>query len=235
MVVGALLLAAAAAAPKIAVLDVRTGQGVDPAMAGFLTQIIAGEVAQRTGAAPLVSADILAMLGFEKRKQMLGCADDDSSCLAEIGGALGVQRIVATSVAVSGGRYLITMSLLDAQKARPLSRDAESARRDDDELVKMLRWSAYRIFGGAAPAAPETPWTRRSWAGVALGAAGALAAGGVSAGLVALHQSQRGDPIARPRAHLADALFAGSLLCAGGALYLATSHDGPMAALAVRW
>ncbi len=238
--VGMILVVAAAAAPKIAVLDVRMGPGVDPAMGPYLTQMIASEVAQRTGTAPVVSADIAAMLGFERKKQMLGCSEDDSSCLAEISGALGVQRVVATSVAASGQRYLVTMSLLDAQKARSLARDFESSPRDDDDLVKALRWSAYRIFGGPAPTAPlpppPQPWTRRNWSWVAGGAAVALAAGGTLFGASALSAAKKGDPVARTRAHAADALYLGSALCAGGAIYLWTSgKPGAMASLAVRW
>lgn len=217
-----------AAVPKLAVLDVRTGPGVDAALAPYLTQIIAKEVADRTGAAPLVSADIAAMLGFEKKKQMLGCSEEDSSCLAEITGALGVQRVVATSVAASGGRYLVTMSLIDAQKARPLARDAESAPLDNDDLVKALRWSAYRVLGGPAPVAPPAqppqPWTRRNWSWVAAGSAVALAAGGAILGATALSAAKSGDTVAKPRAHLADAFFAGSALCAGAAIYLRVSE-----------
>ena len=229
-----------AAVPKLAVLDVRTGPGVDAALAPYLTQIIAKEVADRTGAAPLVSADIAAMLGFEKKKQMLGCSEEDSSCLAEITGALGVQRVVATSVAASGGRYLVTMSLIDSQKARPLARDAESSPLDNDDLVKALRWSAYRVFGGPAPIAPlpppPQPWTRRNWTWVAAGGAVALAAGGAILGASALSAAKSGDAGARPRAHLADALYAGAALCAGAAIYLRVSEKpAGMASLGVRF
>ena len=227
-----------AAVPKIAVLDVRTGPGVDAALAPYLTQIIAKEVADRTGAAPLVSADIAAMLGFEKKKQMLGCSEEDSSCLAEITGALGVQRVVATSVSTSGGRYLVTMSLIDSQKARPLARDAESSPLDDDDLVKALRWSAYRVFGGAPPTAPLSPppppWTRRSWSWVAAGGALALAAGGAILGATALSAAKSGDTGARPRAHVADALVAGAAVCTGAAIYLRLS-DRPAAMASLGW
>ena len=232
------MLVLLAAMPKLAVLDVRTGQGVDPALSPYLTQIIAKEVAERTGAAPLVSADIAAMLGFEKKRQMLGCSEEDSTCLAEITDALGVQRVLATSVASSGGRYLVTMSLIDSQRARPLARDAGSSPQDEDDLVKALRWSAYRIFGGTAPAAPPPPpprpWTRRDWSWVAAGAAVALAAGGAIVGASALSAAKGGDTAARPRAHVADALFAGAALAGGAALYLRLSdRPAAMASLGV--
>src|SRR5437762_14187235 len=93
-------LALLAAPPKIAVLDARTGPGVDPALGPYLAQVLAREVQSRTGAAPLVSADITAMLGFERNKRMLGC-EEDTECLAEITGALGVTEVLASTVALS--------------------------------------------------------------------------------------------------------------------------------------
>ena len=81
-----------------------------PALGPYLAQILAKEVADRTGAAPLVSADVTAMLGFERNKRMLGCSEEDSQCLAEITGALGVDQVLASSLALSGGRYLLTGS-----------------------------------------------------------------------------------------------------------------------------
>ena len=220
-----------AAPPKIAVLDARTGPGVDPAMGPYLAQILAKEVQSRTGAAPLLSADVTAMLGFERNKRMLGCSEEDSQCLAEITGALGVQEVLASSVAMAGGRYLVSMSLLDPRHARPLKRTAESAPVDHEALLQVVRRSAWEIFGGPEPvsiaaAAPAPSWrpTRRTWA--------AVAGGGALAGANALSQAQAGSPTARPRAHLADALFAAALLAAGAGAYLWFA-GGPQAAVAV--
>src|SRR5207253_2575069 len=49
-------LALLAAPPKIAVLDARTGPGVDPAMGPYLAQILAKEVQSRSGPAPVIIA-----------------------------------------------------------------------------------------------------------------------------------------------------------------------------------
>src|SRR5438067_13236797 len=174
MVLVALVLLAAP--PKIAVLDARTGPGVDPAMGPYLAQILAKEVQSRTGAAPLLSADVTAMLGFERNKRMLGCTEEDSQCLAEITGALGVQNVLATSLAVAGGRYLVSLSLLDARRARPLKRTAHTVPLDNDALIIAVRHAAWEMFGGAEPVPPAvvapapTPWTgpsRRTWSWIA--------------------------------------------------------------------
>jgi hypothetical protein len=229
-------LLAAAAPPKIAVLDVRTGPGVDPSLGPYLAQVLAQEVADRTGTAPLVSADVTAMLGFERNKRMLGCSEEDSQCLAEITGALGVQEVLATSVALSGGKYLVALSLLDARRARPLKRTAQSVPVDHEALVLLVRRSAWEIFGGAppqglAPAAPAAvtaagpaSWSgpsRRTWALIAEGGAVALAGAGAIVGARALSAARDGNSgTARPRAHLADILFGSAALAAGAGAYL---------------
>ena len=253
MVMLALLLAAPT---SIAVLDVRVGAGVDPALGPYLAQVLAQEVEARTHGAPLVSADVTAMLGFERNKRMLGCGDEDMQCLAEITGALGVQQVLASSLAIAGGKYLVSLSLLDARRARPLKRTAETAPLDNDALVRVVRRSAWQVFGGAeppaevaapAPAVSGPGPSRRTWALIAAGGAVVLAGTGAVAGVTALSAARSGDSAtARPRAHFADILFGAALIAGGAGAYLwfaghpAAAVAGPLpggagAALAVAW
>ena len=253
-----LLAVLLAAPPSIAVLDVRMAAGVDPALGPYLAQVLAQEVEARTHVAPLVSADITAMLGFERNKRMLGCSDEDSQCLAEITGALGVQQVLASSLAIAGGRYLVSLSLLDARRGRSIKRSAQNAALDNEALVRVLRRSAWEIFGGAEPAAEvATPApqaatssrgpSRRTWALIAGGGAVALAGTGTIIGITALSAAKDGNSgTAKPRAHLADILFGTALLAAGAAAYLwftgtpAVAVAGPVpggaaAAVAFAW
>jgi hypothetical protein len=58
--------------------------------------VVAAE-ADRLGGFEVVSGrDVQAMLGFERARELAGC--DDLACFAEIGGALGAQRILVSSV-----------------------------------------------------------------------------------------------------------------------------------------
>ena len=244
-----------AAGPSVAVLDVRVGAGVDPALGPYLAQVLAQEVETRTHNAPLVSADVTAMLGFERNKRMLGCSEEDSQCLAEITGALGVQNVLATSLAVAGGRYLVSLSLLDARRARPLKRTAHTVPLDNDALIIAVRHAAWEMFGGAepvppaviAPAAGPTLPSRRTMAWIAGGTAIALAGVGTWAGITALSAANDGnEATARPRSHLADIMFGTAILAGGAATYLwftsrpAAVAAGPIpggagAAVAVAW
>ena len=85
---------------KIAVLDLKE-QGVDKALAQSATSLLAAEL-QKLDVFKIISRDdIRNMLQFEKDKQSMGC-EADSACLAEIGGALGVEYTVNGSLAKIG-------------------------------------------------------------------------------------------------------------------------------------
>jgi hypothetical protein len=138
------LLLGLAAAPqgKVAVLDVQA-TGVDDALVGVLTEVLTTEV-QRSGRFQEVIAgrDVKAMLSFEERRQILGCSDE--ACLAEIGGALGADRIVVSSVGKVGDSFLVTVKLIDIQNART---DGRAYRRVAPErLLEGIQLAVQDLF-----------------------------------------------------------------------------------------
>ncbi|HEY6106532.1 MAG TPA: hypothetical protein VIV59_11150, partial [Anaeromyxobacteraceae bacterium] len=153
-------LAARAAGPakiKVAVMDVKNVQGVPEGTATILTDIVVSEVA-KTRVDVISKNDIAAMVGFEKEKQILGCSDD-SKCLAEIGGALGVDYMLTGQVGLIGTRYRISLLLVDSKKARVAARSARFCDRNEDalaqaaqETVAELMAAVPRPEGGAAAA-----------------------------------------------------------------------------------
>jgi PEGA domain-containing protein len=95
----ALLVAAPSLAaeqkPKLAVLDL-VANGASKELASAAGGVVASEL-DRLGVFKVVTSDAIRdMLAFEKQRQMLGCAD--SGCIAEIGGALGVDYLVSGKV-----------------------------------------------------------------------------------------------------------------------------------------
>src|SRR6185295_5852068 len=51
--------------------------------------------------------DIAALLGLERQKQLLGCSDEQASCLAELAGALGVDGLLTGSLGKVGNGYVV--------------------------------------------------------------------------------------------------------------------------------
>jgi TolB-like protein len=146
---------AAGGRSKVAVMDVRNVQGVAEGTATILTDIVVSDVA-RAGHEVISRGDIAAMVGFEKQKQVLGCGDE-TSCLAEIGGALGVDWMITGQVGQIGSQYRISLLLVDSRKARVAARAAEFCEKNEDALVRAAQGTVAQILatiaGGAAPPA----------------------------------------------------------------------------------
>src|SRR4051812_33715499 len=110
----ALVVLALAAGPKrtkVAVLDISAPEDQKP-KAGLLTPVVVGEFAKAADLQVISSQEISATLGLAKQRQLMGCAED--SCLAEIGGALGVDYLVSGTLGHIGTRYRLDLRLVRA-------------------------------------------------------------------------------------------------------------------------
>src|SRR4051794_13436933 len=105
-----LLTSALAAEPiKLAAPQLQAA-GVEPAKAQFFSDYLAQQLAG-TGLRVTTRAEIAAVLGVERQRQLLACSDG-SECFAELAGALGVDAVVTGSVAkTEGGKYALTVKV----------------------------------------------------------------------------------------------------------------------------
>ena len=58
----------------------------------------------------MTSGDVAAVLGAERQRQLLGCSDAASSCMAELASALGADAIAIGDIAVITGSSYQVMS-----------------------------------------------------------------------------------------------------------------------------
>jgi hypothetical protein len=180
------LLGVLAAAPLKVALPNWSVSRVDPVAA----QALELRFAARLGAQGLeVSAqrDIVAALTQERQRQLLGCSDENSSCLVELAGALGVDAIVSGVLARQGSGYLVTLRVIRASDAALLDARSASAR----SLAAVQDWvdasapaiaaAARKAFGRELVAAPRpslaSPSRALPWALVGVGGAAAIAGG----------------------------------------------------------
>lgn len=132
---------------KVAVLDFSTagiGETAAKALSTNLTNIVAAEVA-RLGFDVISSTDINAMLSYERKKDLLGC-EDDTTCLAELGGALGSDLMVAGSIGKLGVTYNLTLSLVDIKRAQVRQRFQGNAG-SETVLASTVRRGVQVLFG----------------------------------------------------------------------------------------
>lgn len=60
----------------------------------------------------ITQGDVAAMLGMERQKQLLGCGEQQSSCLAELAGAMGSDALVVGSVGRLGSGLTVSLKIL---------------------------------------------------------------------------------------------------------------------------
>jgi hypothetical protein len=129
--------------PVFAVMDV-LGQGVEPQVAASLTDVITLELSEFEGTRVYSRKDIETMLNLEAQEQLMGC--DDTSCLAEIGGALGISYLVSATVSNLEGTYVLAIRMLDTTRAEVVGSEAERFRGPSDELLAGVGFVLRRMF-----------------------------------------------------------------------------------------
>src|SRR5512145_1669985 len=133
---------AADARPKLAVMDF-VANGASKELTSAATSAAANEI-DRLGVFRLTTAEAIRdMLAFEKQRQMLGCTD--AGCIAEVGGALGVDFIIAgkvTRIAAGAGMpetFSVDMTLSNVKKGQREGSVIESGGSEPELLGKVGR------------------------------------------------------------------------------------------------
>lgn len=139
---------------KVAVIKLSAKGGLSQGVVDLFTEALVGDLRKRPGVAVMSEADMTAILGLERQKQMLGCADE--SCLAELGGALGVDRLITGSLGRIGGTLVVNIASLDPKKVRAVASVSERIKTDkDDAILEMLPGFVSQLL--LEPAAPPPP------------------------------------------------------------------------------
>lgn len=186
------------------------------------------EVMSRNKRVEVTTPSALAqMLGMERQRQLLGCADEAGSCMAELAAALGADGILSGSITRSGESYLAVVRVIRQQNAKVWW--SASARVKGEGA--LLDWLDEQALLAAAALVGEAPAARLPVGALLVGGVG-LAAAGVGAGflgvanaltLPALRASDSPETLAR----LADAgkgeVTMGALFVGLGGAALATS------------
>jgi hypothetical protein len=118
---------------KVVVLPLGALGGVPADTAKLVGEALAGELRRRAGVSVLTQADVSALLGVEKTRQMLGCSE--AGCMAEIGGALGADRVVHGSLGRVGGSLVVNLSALDPRRAVAAASVSQRLRGGEEEAL----------------------------------------------------------------------------------------------------
>ena len=135
---------------RIAVLDLDAKLGVDPKLAELVTTRLVAQIQETSGEGVISSSDVKNALGYERERQLLGCTE--SSCMAELGGALGVDLLVTGTIAHVGKARTFDAQVMDVSKALVLRRYSHRLPDDagDEAFLDEVAPAAAALF-------PPTP------------------------------------------------------------------------------
>lgn len=148
-------------------------------LAGFSEDRLAIVMNQR-GYKVTTPADIQALLGLERQRQLLGCSED-SSCMTEIASALGVPLIVVGRVSKIEDRVNVDLRVIRQRDAQVVASDTRSAD-GIKQLGSLVEEAAASL---ARQLAPKAAFAWKLWVPFVAG----VTAAGVGAALWALAES----------------------------------------------
>lgn len=195
---------------KAAVLDLAAGEGVTVERAASLSEVVVGEVGQSLRGCSVVSrSELRALVSFETERQLSGC--DSESCLAEVGEALGVDRLVIGTVARVDTRTLVALRLVDMRDLRVVRRVTDSFEGPAGDALTWVAWLARRLVlddesaAGPRPVADRPVVVERrmsvlrtlAWTGVGVGGGLAVTSAGLGVATWALSAALPGMKTAR--------------------------------------
>ena len=94
---------------KIAAPGLQTVK-ISKEMAEFCNQHLSAALTQHSFRV-LTPAEITAVLGLERQRKLIGC-EEDTSCVAELANALGVQAVLLGSVGSFGDLFQVNLKII---------------------------------------------------------------------------------------------------------------------------
>jgi TolB-like protein len=159
LLVAALLLPVTATAAqkkvRVAVMEFRP-LGTEQAKADLLSEIALTRASMMRGFEVIGRSDIASMIGFEKQKQVVGCSDD-YGCLAEVGGALGVDLVMVGTLGRLGSLYRIDLKLVDTKRAKVRGRIGATVEEKEEKLVAAVEKAVTDLLLPETPVDEPTP------------------------------------------------------------------------------
>ena len=111
--------------------------GAVPTHVPFLvTRILLSELDDVEGLRTVSPDDIQLMLSVEKQKDALGC--DDVKCIAETGGALGVDLVISGEIGIMGSQYNLSLTAIDSKRSMAVGRVSVLVAANEDALADSI-------------------------------------------------------------------------------------------------
>lgn len=139
---------------KLALLPFTAGPGVEEAVAKAIAEPTASEIRRVPSLQLITEQEIVTLLGYERERALLSCQAD--SCLAEIGGALGVDHLAQGTLSKLGESWLVTLKLIEVRKVRVLAQSDRRLRKGTiDDVLDVLPQMVGELLAPLGVSPPE--------------------------------------------------------------------------------
>jgi TolB-like protein len=166
--------------PRVVILPFGFSEPKLSMLAETMAEQVASELARSGRVEAMGSNDLKVLLGVERQKQLLGCAEGADQCLAEVSAALGAPWLVTGSIARVGHSVRVDLKLLRSSDGKAAFRAGETLG-DEGQLFDAVT----RLVAALIPATEDRPGESRPTSGflrvapwVVVGLGVASAAGG---------------------------------------------------------
>lgn len=204
---------------KLVVLELSTSDDASSKTARLVQEQVATELMSLERYDIIGQSDITALLGLERQKQLLGCSDEASSCMAELSGALGARWLVMGTLGRAGTKLRFDLKLVDSAASKTVARSGRVLA-NDDELFAAVPEMVRALVGVTAPRLPIAPLIVGGVGAVAAVIGSVLLGTAVSANQT-LNRERAGIAVSSAQAQLKEqqlSYWAGlGVLAAGGA------------------
>jgi hypothetical protein len=152
--------------------------GLSDAQAGFYAEHFSTKLSEEPNVRITTPKDMAALLGIEKQKQLLGCSDQSSSCMAELAGALGADGLITGQVAKVGKRFQLNLKVIAGDGSRTLFVHSSKLLASEEDLVEELN----SVAGDAIRKVREQLGMREDGSSAASGVSGTGASASAESG-----------------------------------------------------
>ncbi len=143
-------LALQAALPSLVSPPWKTVQ-VPEELAAFYADHFA-QALRKEGFQVVTSSELNALLSLDRQKQLLGCSEDSTSCVAELGAALGCDAVMLVNLAKLENLYRGQLKVVSSKDGAVWSETAVEAE-GQRALLGALEEGAHRLARGLSPVA----------------------------------------------------------------------------------
>ena len=154
LLVSGITLADADTPPGIVVWKLQGNENVKPTDVNLISNFVANKVAKYSGSKVISEADIYTILKGEQTRQR--CGTEDTSCVAEIGAALGVQEAVSGDIGKMGDYWMLNLRRINVRSAEVIGRSSRNIKGDTNVLIESLSGTVAELFGKEADPSVST-------------------------------------------------------------------------------